>query len=270
MTIKNNDIDNGMTFQMSLDHFVNDQSAFNLEINPNRVSIENILAKMNLFRNRNKKCELAKQALGIDPNCLEAYIALGKYSDDIFESLNYYQKATQMATCKLGNAYFQQDKKDFYFDDETRLFFCAKSEYADLLYHAGQMSASKKQYEEILRLNPHDHHHVYRKLYALYLYFEMDEHFRYLHESRDTKDIHDDFSNMLYHYKKEELNNARNCYLRIRSSYPLIEKLLKREYRYGDDPHMDEIQHLYGPILLSLNYLPVFIQQIEKETILFE
>lgn len=273
---KNNYDPIGVTFQMSLDHFLTQQEELNLNNSDDKQQAFAILDGMKQFRSNRKKCELAKQALAACPNCIEAYLALGMYSDDIFLSLSYFEEGARIAACELGKNFFLQDAHDFYKLPESEAFFTIKAAYAQTLFDIGYMKRAKEEYETILKLNPSDHFQVRYRLLSLYLLFEEPDHFRHIATLCDKDDPIVLYALALYDYKSADLERVAERLIEGEDQNPYIASILRREsrgryvsgsdYARGSREEADYFDQIFHKAVSILDYLHIFMHQLKQRS----
>lgn len=103
-----------------------------------------------------KAIALAKEALAIDPDCVDAHLLLGDQSRTPQEALAHYVAATSAAQKVLGPEVFEQGVGDFWLIFETRPYMRARLGLAECLWVLGRRDEAVEHYKEMLRLNPGD------------------------------------------------------------------------------------------------------------------
>ena len=261
----------GITYQMTLDAFLQDGYRGNSYQSQNYDLSLRKLKEMKQYRGWEKKKMIAHEALMICRDCIEAYLALGLYSRDIFETLKIYKEGMELATMNLGRDYFRQPISDFYEMGETRVFFHMKFAYACALYEVGYMRRAQAQFQDILSLNPSDVFGVRYYLYAGFLYFEEFEKFRQLYERYPKQDTFTLFANFLYYYKKQLLNEALalipamqeyNIYLYEVMSYERMNTaVIKKKFMAGSSEEAAYCYAILQKVTNQLEYLPTFLEK---------
>jgi tetratricopeptide (TPR) repeat protein len=114
--------------------------------------------------------KLAKRALRLDPDCVDALVVLGGIESDsprkMIESL---QNAVAAGERSLGAQFIRENKGHFWMLMETRPYMRALEQLASLLCAEGFKLDAIKHYEKILALNPNDNQGVRDPLLGLYL-----------------------------------------------------------------------------------------------------
>lgn len=270
--MKEKDIDAaalGMTYQMSLDAFFNDHDQQVKNDAEHYQQALDTLKEIKRYRSWSKKRAIALEALAICADCVEAYHALGYYSDTIFATLQFYKDGMELATMNLGAAFFQQSIIDFYDHEETHPFFQMKYVYARALFEAGYLRRAQIQFQEIIALHPGDEYHVRYYLFAIYLYFEELEKFRQLFERYSEYDTFTLYANFLYFYKKQLQTEAKAMLPSMKKTNPYLYVYMTREewcnaefketYEPGSEEEAVYCYTILQKVTNSLEYLPMFL-----------
>lgn len=103
-----------------------------------------------------RRVQLAKQALQISPDCIDAYVALAESdAKNVRQAYDYYLQGVEAGN-RLFADEFEEMVGHFWGITRTRPYMRALSGLAETLWLMGQKDASIKQYQELLRLNPGD------------------------------------------------------------------------------------------------------------------
>ncbi|MDF2857516.1 MAG: hypothetical protein K0Q87_3367 [Neobacillus sp.] len=116
-----------------------------------------------------QRYKLAKEALKLDPNCVDAYVLLAENEGSLKKAAEMYEKGMKAGEKELGAAFFKENKGHFWGLIETRPYIRAKVNYAEALHQLGEVDEAIKQYEEILELNAMDNQGVRYSLFPAYL-----------------------------------------------------------------------------------------------------
>lgn len=264
----------GITYQMSLDSFLKEDHHAALSQAPSYENALEHLRKMKKYRSWEKKRMIAKQALLIHADCIEAYLALGLYTEDIFETLTIYKEGMELATMNLGKDYFQQSLRDFYEVEEAKVFFHMKFSYACILYELGFMRKAQKQFQDMIALNPKDNLNVRYYLYATYLYFEEFEKFKELNARYPQLDTFRIYACFLFYYKKQQVVEARNLLASMKEQNLHLYEVLSFEKmntftvaKEASKGSMEEGAYCYAilqKVILTLEHLPDFLANKHK------
>ena len=116
-----------------------------------------------------KRLTLAKQALALDPDCVDAHLLLAEECGTAEEALVHIERAIAAGRRQLGAAFFRQNAGHFWGLIETRPFMRALLERAVLLEGLGRLDEAISDFRELLRLNPNDNQGAREPLTALLL-----------------------------------------------------------------------------------------------------
>lgn len=113
--------------------------------------------------------QLAKDALKLDPNCVDAYTILAETAANLEEASKMYENAVFVGEKQLGKKFFFENKGYFWGMMETRPFMRAKFNYAQTLVDLGRLEEAIIEFEEMLELNPQDNQGVRYSLFIAYI-----------------------------------------------------------------------------------------------------
>ncbi|HWS98455.1 MAG TPA: tetratricopeptide repeat protein [Candidatus Methylomirabilis sp.] len=117
-----------------------------------------------------KARELAQQALGIDADCVDALVVMTNLdANTTREAISGLKQAVEAGERALGEAFFRENKGEFWGIIETRPYMRAKAQLAELLRSDGKGVQAMHQYEGLLELNPNDNQGVRYPLLGCYL-----------------------------------------------------------------------------------------------------
>ncbi len=100
---------------------------------------------------------LAKEALTIDPNCVEAYNYLGEAEVDDNLAITYYKKGISIGRKLLGENFFKENRGLFFSIPETRSLMRCLVGYASILDYSKKPFQAIQLFEQILSLDIKDH-----------------------------------------------------------------------------------------------------------------
>ena len=113
---------------------------------------------------------LARQALEIFPDCVDAYTILAETdARSAKEACDFYQKGVDAGRRSLGEAFFAENAGHFWGMIETRPYMRARQGLADCLWAMGQEQDSIAHSEALLELNPGDNQGIRDVLLSRYL-----------------------------------------------------------------------------------------------------
>ena len=109
---------------------------------------------------KDERIRLARKALEVSPDCSDAYVFLADEADSRLETLQFYEKAVEVAERALGPGAFQNDVGDFWHLVETRPYMRARESLAHFLWTMGRRDEAVKHLQDMVRLNPEDNQGV--------------------------------------------------------------------------------------------------------------
>ncbi len=120
--------------------------------------------------------KLIKDALKLDPDCVDAYILLGEMANNLPDAIDQFRKAVTAGARSLGNDMFDENQGHFWGLIETRPYMRAVQNLASSLWNYGEVDEAVELYQAMLALNPGDNQGVrYALLDALLLLRRHDE-----------------------------------------------------------------------------------------------
>jgi tetratricopeptide (TPR) repeat protein len=190
-----------------------------------------------------KRVALAKQALEIDPDCIDAYVLLSDEAPTRGEALGLLRQAVAAGERIMGPDAFERHDNRFWLAPDTRPYMHARHELANFLWVQGNRNEAIEHYRELLRLNPHDHQGVRYVLAACLLSEdrndEAEQHFQAYEEN--TADWL--YGRTLLAYRKEGESAGANELLaqayRVNRHVPL--------YLLGEEPLPTVLPELIDP-----------------------
>jgi tetratricopeptide (TPR) repeat protein len=113
--------------------------------------------------------KLARQALALDPDCVDAIVLLADLDARSPEELMAgLEKAVQAGERSLGPAFFAKNKGYFWGLLETRPYMRARMDLAQVLLSTGRAEEAVHHFEALLELNPNDNQGVHHVLLGCY------------------------------------------------------------------------------------------------------
>ncbi|MBN2601911.1 MAG: hypothetical protein JXR87_07955 [Candidatus Marinimicrobia bacterium] len=100
--------------------------------------------------------KLARKALELDPECVDAYNYLANNADSLENAMQLFQKGMNIGRQALGEDYFAENTGYFWGLHETRPYMRAKEGYARTLAMSERYDEAIFEYREMLVLNPMD------------------------------------------------------------------------------------------------------------------
>ncbi len=119
-------------------------------------------------RSRAQRIKLARRALTISPDCVDAFNLLAEDNAETpAESCAFYEAGMKAGERTLGKDFFKQNQGHFWGLIETRPYMRARFGLAVTLRRLGRMDEADKHLRELLRLNPNDNQGVRYELISL-------------------------------------------------------------------------------------------------------
>jgi len=123
-----------------------------------------------------RQVQLAREALKIDPNCVDALLLLAERETEPEVSLPLFENAVQAAEATLGPKVFEDGVGHFWGILETRPYMRARQQLALTLLELGRDDEAIAEFRELLRLNPGDNQgNRYLLLHVLFDAEKYDE-----------------------------------------------------------------------------------------------
>ena len=123
-----------------------------------------------------KARKLSKDALKLDPICVDAYIMLGEMADTLPDVIAQFRKAVAAGERTLGTTFFEENQGAFWRLVKTRPYMRALQNLASALWNYGEGEEAIDLYQKLLELNPEDNQGTrYQLLDALLLLRRHDE-----------------------------------------------------------------------------------------------
>jgi tetratricopeptide (TPR) repeat protein len=153
-----------------------------------------------------RQVQLAREALKLDPDCVDALLLLADRAGDAELSLPLFQRATEAGARQLGPDLFEQDAGHFWGILETRPYMRARQQLALTLMELGRYDEAAGHLRELLRLNPGDNQgNRYLLVHALMEENHLDELEELLNRSeyKDEDSAEWAFSRALLAFRKD-------------------------------------------------------------------
>ncbi|HEX7424845.1 MAG TPA: tetratricopeptide repeat protein [Terriglobales bacterium] len=114
--------------------------------------------------------KLLRQALALDPDCVDALLGLAEFDCRTPEELiAAFEKAVAAGERSLGTEFFAENKGDFWGLLETRPYMRARFDLAHTLMSRGRNEEAIGHFEAMLELNPNDNQGARDFLLGCYL-----------------------------------------------------------------------------------------------------
>jgi tetratricopeptide (TPR) repeat protein len=187
-----------------------------------------------------RQLQLARQAIGICPDCADAYVLLAERTSDLDESARLYAEGVAAGERALGKERFEEDAGHFWGITSTRPYMRARFGLACCLEELGQHEQAVEHYRELLRLNPGDNQGVRYRYLPLLLKLNRDaEAARFMKESGDEVTAHWAYTRTLLAYRLGGDCSAAQAELRkaLKLNRHVVRHLLHGERPVRLPPH---------------------------------
>jgi len=124
---------------------------------------------------QDRKIALAREALGIDPDCADAYVLLAEQASILQDQIELYQQGLQAGERALGAAGFEGYAGSFWGILETRGYMRARGGLAYSLWRLGSRKEALTHWRDMLKLNPNDNQGMRYVLAAKLLELKLDD-----------------------------------------------------------------------------------------------
>jgi tetratricopeptide (TPR) repeat protein len=123
-----------------------------------------------------QRARLARKALGISPDCADAYVLLAEETArSLEEARDLYTQGVAAGERALGKRMFKEEVGHFWGILQTRPYMRARAGLAQCLWDAGEREAAVAHYYDMLRLNPNDNQGIRDLLINCLLSLDRDE-----------------------------------------------------------------------------------------------
>ena len=126
-------------------------------------------------RDEMRRVQLAQDALGIDPDCADAYVLLAEHTRGRKRRLELYEKGVAAGERSLGAEAFRRNAGHFWGVVETRPYMRARLGFAVNLWEISRRDEAVRHLQELLRLNPNDNQGIRYNLAGYLLFLDQDE-----------------------------------------------------------------------------------------------
>ncbi|MEM7131021.1 MAG: tetratricopeptide repeat protein [Chloroflexota bacterium] len=144
-----------------------------------------------------QRVALARQAIEIDADCVDAYVLLAEETaGSVADAKKLYADGVRAGERALGADFFEENEGHFWGITETRPYMRARMGLADCCWSLGQHADAIEHYQEMLRLNPGDNQGVRYLLLTCLLESKEDD------KAKELLDQFDDDAMASWHYSR--------------------------------------------------------------------
>lgn len=186
--------------------------------------------------------QLAKQALALDPDCVDALVTMSAFAPTPAKRISKLTQAVKAGERRLGKEFFEDNKGYFWGLTETRPYMRARYELAMALIVAGRIKETISHFEALLELSEGDNLGVRDVLVGIYVMADQPEAARDLLERfEDDHSALFSWARALVYYLLRDFDRAKRALSRARRANRYVEK-----YLTGDKPHPEFPPEFYA------------------------
>lgn len=243
-------------------------------INTPKYKSDEILEQAFEASSKSKAIKLAKKALEIYPDNIDAESLLADYEENMLKKLNKYNKVIEKATKLLEkqDMFKKENIGDFWLILETRPYMRARYNKILILKDLGRNTEALKECEEVLRLCKHDNMGVRYILLNLYCLLEKFEECQKLYKKYNDSSAHMQFSMAIMYYKKGDYTKCIQFLRKLEAQNEFVLDFLLNEngefldaeyseyYSSGSEEEAVIIIHDFMNLLMSVPCFADFLQ----------
>jgi len=188
--------------------------------------------------------KLIKDALKLDPNCVDAYVLLGEMADSLPDAIAHFRKAVDAGDQSLGPDAFEKNRGAFWGLMETRPYMRAMQNLASALWNYGEVDEAVYIYQAMLSLNPSDNQGVRYQLLDALLLLRHDDEAAELLERFDDGMAHWAYNEALLLFRTE--GRSENAIEALETALEINEFVPDYLLGYEPMPDPDEITGVFG------------------------
>lgn len=225
---------------------------------------------------KNKALKLAKQALEIYPDNIDAENLIAEYEENPIKKLKKYDSIIEKATKLLEeeNMFDKENIGDFWLIFQTRPYMRARHNKTITLLELGRYSEAIKECEELLKLCNSDNTGIRYILIGLYCILEKFEECEKLYKKFNDNSSFKLFPMAIMYFKKGDYKKAKQYLRKTEEQNEFILDFLLNEngefltgcmsdyYSYGSE---EEAFLLIHDLMYLLGSVPSFMAFVEKE-----
>ena len=225
---------------------------------------------------KTKALKLAKEALEIYPDNIDAENLIAEYEEDLIKRLKKYDTVIEKATKLLEeqNMFDKENIGEFWLILETRPYMRARHNKILVLMQLGRYTESIKECEELLELCNNDNMGIRYILIGLYCMLEKFEECEKLYKKYKDESLFMLFTMSIMYFKKGDYKKAKQYLKKTEEENEFILDFLlegigectmelgNNYYSYGSE---EEAFFVINDLFYLLGSVPFFIEFIEKE-----
>lgn len=225
---------------------------------------------------KNKAINLAKQALEIYPDNIDAESLIAEFEENPIKKLKKYNDIIEKATKILENQnmFDNENVGDFWLILETRPYMRARHNKILILIDLGRYTEAAKECEELLKLCNNDNMGIRYILIGLYCILEKFEECEKIYKKYKDQTLSMVFTMAIMNYKKGDYKKAKEYLKKVEEQNQFIlEIFLNENGRFFKEPVNDYFSYgseeeacfVINDLMYLLGSVPSFVVFIEKE-----
>ena len=271
------DFDNEEQMEKEMKNFIQKLNNNEIEFDDDpKFQSDDLLEEAFEATSKTKAIKLAKQALEIYPDNIDAESFIADYEEHQIKKLEKYNNIIEHATKLLEkeNIFDQENIGDFWGILETRPYMRARSKKITILIDLGRYTEAINECEEMLKLCESDNLGIRYTLIGLYCALEKFEECEKLYKKYNEDSVFMLFPMAIMNFKKGNYKETKKFLKDVQEINPYIIKILKNEIsmqKNADDIEyyapgsMEEASIIINDLLYLLWSVPSFITFIEIE-----
>ena len=271
------DFDNEEQMEKEINNFIQKLNNNEIEFDDDpKFKSDDLLEEAFETTSKTKAIKLAKQALEIYPDNIDAESFIADYEEHQIKKLEKYNNIIEHATKLLEkeNIFDQKNIGDFWEILETRPYMRARSKKITILIDLGRYTEAINECEEMLKLCESDNLGIRYTLIGLYCALEKFEECEKLYKKYNEDSAFMLFPMAIMNFKKGNYKKTKKFLKDVQEINPYIIKILKNEIsmqKNADDIEyyapgsMEEASIIINDLLYLLWSVASFITFIEIE-----
>lgn len=271
------DFENEEQMQKEMNNFIKklNNNEINIEDDP-KFESDDLLEEAYNTSSKIKAIKLAKQALEIYPDNIDAECFIAEYEENQIKKLEKYNKIIEKATelLKKDNMFDKDNIGDFWEMIETRPYMRARYNKITILMDLGRYTEAIKECEEILTLCKNDNLGVRYTLIGLYCILEKFEECENLFKRFKENSAFMLFPMSIMYFKKgnykkskkylNDTENANSHIIQILTNKKVMHNEAN-EIEYYAPGSIEEASIIIQDLFYLLSSVPSFITYLEIE-----
>ena len=241
------DFDNEEQMEKEMKNFIHKLNNNEIEFDDDpKFQSDDLLEEAYNTSSKIKAIKLAKQALEINPENIDAECFIADFEENQIKKLNKMETIIEKATQILekDNMFDKENIGHFWGMIETRPYMRARNRKLTILIDLGRYTDAIKECEELLDLCESDNLGIRYTLIGLYCILEKFEECEKLYEKFNEYSSFMLFPMAIMYFKKGDYKKSRKLLKNVQEANPYIIKILKNDIAMIADS--DDIEY-YAP-----------------------